>query len=282
MMTPLLAFTQSTAYELTPASQRLPPMVWTAFTALNKIHGVWRWYRKAELYTKPDTFAQLIAGHLVNFVIGDVLIIRIAAQCVLISTRILECAQQQTLAYNSTRQWWVLAVQGQFPRPTRVKWNKQKYLGWFSPSTSSWFNEKICFVRNRVKRIVKYTATVFLNYFKFSMRLMDAMDTFCVSPAVHNESINEFFVNAVKCMNSLVENKEELLDGLESNQVIIEKMLWNSSITYNQLHTNVAKTIEKTKVIYEKAKVVTDFGGGLLGRLYDRMVVNIPLIVGIR
>lgn len=279
-MTPLLAFTQSSAYEMTPPTQRLPPLLWTAFTALNKIHGVWRWYRRIDLYTKQDTLSQLLAGHMVNFVIGDVLLLRIAAQCLLISTRVLECAQQQAVLYRAAHRW-VEAIQGHYPKPNRQKWNKPHHHLWISPSSSDWLKMQWQAFRNRIVRIVECTAMVFFHCFKLSMRLMDAMDTFCLSPYTSNEGVNELFVNAMKWMNKMVENNEELLMGIEANKPLIEKILLNSPITYTQLHATVSKALEKTESFYHKAKIISGIGDGALIELGSRMVVGSRIIIGV-
>jgi hypothetical protein len=279
-MTPLLAFTQSSAYELTPVGHRLPPFLWTAFTALNKVHGLWRWYRRIDLYTKPDTLSQLLAGHIVNFVVGDILLLRIAAQCLLISTRVLECAQQQTILYKSA-QHWVWAVQGHYPKPSRQKWNKQHHNVWISPGASDWLKMQWQAFRNRVERIVECTAMVFSHCFQLSMKLMDAMDTFCLSPYTSNEGVNEFFVNAMKWMNNIVENNEELLAGIEANKPLIEKMICHSPITYKQLHATVSKALEKTESFYHKAKSITKICDGALIQLGSRMINGSRIIIGV-
>lgn len=279
-MTPLLAFAQTSAYELTPPIHRLPPFLWTAFTALNKVHGVWRWYRRIDLYTKPDTLSQLLAGHMINFAIGDRLLLRVAAQCLLISTRVLECAQQQKKLSESIQRW-VWAAKGYYPKPIRQKWNKQTHHLWQSPSSTDWFKKKWQGLLNRIERIMECTAMVFFHCFKLSMRLMDAIDVFSLSPHTSNEGVNELFVNAMKWMDNIVENNEELLKGLEVNRPLIEKILHNSPITYVQLHTTVTKTLEKTETVYHKAKAISRIGDGALINLGSRMIHGGRIILGV-
>ena len=128
-MTPLLTFTQTSTYALTTPGTRLPPFLWTAFTAINRIHGLWRWYRRVELYRNPNNLAQLLAGHLLNLALGDILLLRIAAQCLLISTRLLECAQQQTVLYRSSQRL-ITAIQGHYPKPYRYSWKNKPKNSW--------------------------------------------------------------------------------------------------------------------------------------------------------
>lgn len=279
-MTPLLAFAQTSTYELTPSTQRLSPFLWTAFTALNKVHGAWRWYRRVDLYTKPNTLSQLLAGHVVNFAIGDMLVLRVAAQCLLISTRVLECAQQQA-KLSEALQKWIWTLKGYYSQPNRQNWNKQPKYVWQSPSSIDWFKRQWQAFKDRVERIVECTAMVFFHCFKLSMRLMDAIDVFCMSPYTSSDGVNELFVNAMKWMDNIVENNEELLKGIETNKPLIEKILQNSPITYSHLHTTVLKTLEKTETIYHKAKTISSIGDGALIELGSRIVHGSRIIIGV-
>ncbi len=166
------------------------------------------------------------------------LLLRIAAQCLLISTRVLECAQQQTVLYRSGQRW-LTAVQDHYPQPNRCSWKSEHKNRWSSPSSAAWLRTTSQSFWNRIKRIAACAAIVFIHFFKLSMCIMDAIDAFCLSPYTRNEGINEGFVNAMKWLDNLVENKEELLQGLNSNKVLIERILRGSPINYTQLHSCV-------------------------------------------
>lgn len=279
-MTPLLVFAQKSTYELTTPGNRLPPFLWTAFTTINKIHGIWRWYRRVELYRNPDNLAQLLAGHLVNLAIGDMLLLRVAAQCLLISTRILECAQQQTILHRAGQDWFA-AVQGHYPKPYKSLWHKNHQTTWISPSSAATLKAMSASFWNRLKRIAACTAVVFMHLFKLSMNIMDAMDAFCLSPHTRNEGINEGFVNAMKWLDNLVENKEELLNGLSANKTLVEKILQNSPITYTQLHGCVTKTVENTEIVYQNAKKISNFANGVIVDMGKRALLGSMVMIGL-
>jgi hypothetical protein len=279
-MNPLVSFVQTTAYESTPSLDRLPPFVWTAFTALNQVHSIWRWYRRVELYRNPDNFAQLLGGHLVHLVLGDVVLLRIAAQCLLISTRILECVQQQRKVRKSFRRWMV-AVKGHYPMPYDYSWEHRSQNTWLSPSVIASIHTQGHFLWNRMKRIAKCTTAVFVQLFQLSMRLMDVVDTFCLSPYTRNEGIQEGFVNAMKWLDRLVANKEDLLNGITTNRPIIERILKGSPLSYEQLYTNINKTIEKTEVVYKKAKAVSEFGNGIIVEVGKRALSGGFVMMGL-
>lgn len=269
-LSPLIDFAQATSYEMTPAGNRLPPVLWTAFIALNKVHGLWRWYRRAEVYSNPDNLAQLLSGHVVNLVLGDVLLLRIAAQCLLVSTRVLECIQQQTLLYRSAQRW-VQAIKGHYPRPVKVSWNRQQ-VAWGSPSFVVGCQENSLLLWHRIERIVNCTASVFFHSFQLSMRIMDVVDAFCLSPYTRNEGINEGFVNIMKWLDHLVENREELLERMVDNQILIERILKGSPITYQQLQSNIIHTLEKTEAVYQNTQAVFNFHNGVLKAFGKRIL----------
>lgn len=279
-MTPLVTLAQTATYESTPVMDRLPPFVWTAFTALNKIHGMWRWYRRVELYRNPDNFAQLLGGHLVHLVLGDVVLLRIAAQCLLISTRILECIHQQKVLRRACRRWKI-AVKGHYPKPHHISWDKNHSGVWLSPSSVAAMHTQGWMLWDRAVRITRCTVSVFVQFFQLSMRLMDVVDSFCLSPYTRNEGIYEGFVNAMKCLDHLVEHKEDLLNGIVANQAIIERILKGSPLTYEQLYRNVAKTLEKTEAVYQKTKKVAEFGNGVIVECGKRVLTGGLIMVGL-
>lgn len=241
---------------------------------------MWRWYRRVELYRNPNNLSQLLAGHLVNFALGDSMMLRIAAQCLLISTRILECAQQQTILYDSWLKWKE-SIQGNYPRPNRCPWSNIQSKILASPSTAGRIENQCRAIWNYAHRVAMRTADVVVEFFKLSMHVMDAMDTFCLSPHTQNEGINEFAINAIKWMDKLVDNKEELLAGIQKNRPLIERILLNSPITYTQLHTCVANTLEKTETVHRNAKTIVNFSNGALVHLGKRALTGAMIVVGL-
>ncbi|MEI8366632.1 MAG: hypothetical protein WCF65_09485 [Parachlamydiaceae bacterium] len=270
-MTSLTALVQTTTYDMTPPAARLSPVVWTAFSVLNKVHGVWRWFRRIELYRNPDNLGQLLAGHLVNFAIGDVTLLRIAAQCLLISTRVLECVQQQGVLCCSGRHL-LATIKGHYPSPTEVHWDVQVGTGLQMTLMPVW---------SRIKRIACSTFDFLKQIFKLSMNMMDAIDTFCLSPYTRNEGIDEGFVNVMKWLDTLVENKEELLAGIVGNRMIFERILTKSPFTYNQLRDGVANALEKTELIAVKARKITAFGNGMLIDIGKKVTGGTMVMMGL-
>lgn len=262
-MSAVTTLVQTTTRDLTPSNFKLPPTAWSAFVALNRVHGLWRWYRRIELYRNPNNLSQLIAGHAVNFLIGDSLLVRVAAQCVLISTRILECVEQQASLCREGKRW-VESVKGHYPLPVIDEWEHKNTSCWCSPSSMAWWKSASSTLFNRIKRVFWCTLNLVWKTFKLSMKVMDAVDVFTLSPETRNEGVNEFFVNSMKCLDTLVEKKEKLLQSLIDNRTIITRILKGSPITYDQLLGAVERTLNKTELVHEKAQKISKFGNGIV------------------
>lgn len=262
-MIPLAGFVQITAHDLCPAQARLPPLIWSAFTAFNQVHSIWRWYRRAELYRNPDNFSQLLAGHAINRIFGDVFILRVAAQCLLIATRILQCVQQQASLYREGERF-IDALSGRFPAPVSVFWTKEQKSGWLSPSTVHWWKITSGNLWNRIARIAFCALHFGKKAFTLSMLIMDAADAFYLSPSTRNEGIHEGFVNVIKWLNTIVDQKEELLAGISQNREIIEKIIDKSPFTYTQLHDTVARALGNAEGIHHHVDKIAAFGNGII------------------
>lgn len=271
-MIPITSLVQSTTYDMTPSSLRLPPFLWRAFTTLNKVHGLWRLFRRAEVYTNPDNLAHLLAGHTLNVLVGDIVVLRIAAQCLLISTRLLECVQQQSILCNKGTAWKE-AVMGRYPKPIYSDWKKSTFMGSCDNHLQA--------LGNRVQRIASHTLSLFVQTFRFSMCIIDTIDAFCLSPYTRSEALNESFVNAMKWMDAIVENKDDLLSGIIENQSIIERILQDSSFNYEQLRDGVKKTLERAEIIHAKARSISTYGNGMIITIGKRAIDEVMVTLGI-
>jgi len=277
-MTSPISFVQIAAYELAPGNMRMPPMLWSAFSVASQIHGVWRWARRAELYSNPDNFAQLLAGHVVNFVIGDMMLIRVAAQALLVATRLLGCVQQQT-ALMEQGQRWMDAVSGHYPKPIKVSWDRSGVNPCCSPSFTHYCKVTAVTIKERIIRIASETFVLFVEAFKLSMKMMDTIDTLSLNPAQRYDGVTESFVNITKLLDSLIANKEELMEGLNGNKGTIIRLLQGSPISYEQLHSAVEKTLEQTEnvqSVFKKGRKLTGdfFIDGTKRLVNDTMIIS--------
>lgn len=257
-MNSIVGFIQETTYDLTPTSSRLPSFLWVGFTALNKMHGLWRWYRRIEVYRKPDNLMQLLAGQTVNMILGDSFIIRIAAQSLLVATRLSECAKQQTILYQACIRWSE-ALKGKYVRPIDLKWAKQS--GWGSPSSVYWWKHRFLTLIERIRKVMFCTFEICSEALKLSMCMMDVFDAFCWSPSTRQDAIGEGFVNMTTWLTMMTEQKEELLQGITNNKVIIEKLLEKSPFTYQQFHRTIETGLNKVEKVVHGVKTLSSLGG---------------------
>lgn len=280
-MTPIADFVQTTSQELTPSNLRLPPLLWSTISAINKAHRLWRWYRKANVYSNPNNFAHLIAGHTMNFFLGDSLMLKIAAQCLLIATRLLDCAQQQVVVHQEGKKL-LDEIRGRYPTFVDVPWPKHREGRWLSPSTVYYWKYAMANVRERVQRIALSAMAFCRSAFTLTMCLMDTIDAFYLSPTNphdgYGEGINEGFVNLMKWIDTAVDNKESLLQGLSQNQALIEKILSGSPLSYSHLYAAVEKALEKTETIHRHVKKVSSMANGALIDM-GKKAINTGMVV---
>lgn len=251
-----------------PASAAaLPAGIWTAFAVVNKVHSVWRWYRWSGIYSNPDNFSQLATGHALNFTVGDYLGVRIAAHCVLISSKIIECTDQQVSLSKAYRKWKE-ALTGTYSAPMTCDWKKK--MGWVSPSSTQKWSLRfyrviwhVCYIARRTLKLITYI-------FKLSMKTMDAIEAFSLSPSTRNEAVNEVFLNSIKCLNSLEQNQHELLAKLQKNKQVIEKILKGVGTVYNadQLIDYVSGTMEKLRSVNHTTQGLFKRANGAIYELF--------------
>jgi hypothetical protein len=280
-MTQLVSYVQNTAYDLTPGHLRLPPTLWSVFALCNKAHTMWRWYRRAEVYSNPNNFSQLLAGHVVNFAIGDMMLVRVAAQCLLVATRLLDCAQQQAALCAHGRRW-LLSLKGHYPKPMRVQWNKGNIHPCCSPSHVHWWKTTALTIRERIERIAWKTLVLFKEAFRLSMCIMDAIDSLSLTPESRYEGVTEGFVNITKWLDAIVDNKDELLQGLYENKAVIKHLLKTSPITYEQLYEGVNNTLQKTEAVQKGIKRASEFAGGAVVEMGKRALSDGMVVIGLK
>lgn len=249
-MTPVIKTVNSTTQHLLPTTAYLPTGLWTVFNAIHNVHHTWRWYRWGKVYSNPENFLKLSTGHILNYTIGDNILVRIASQCVLISTRIVDCADHQ-IALSRAYQRWSDCLQNRFPEPVKVTWDHA--------------NPNILYIHSkRIRHIAKRSFKLISQMFKLSMGLMDAVEAFSLSPTTRNEAINEVFVNGTQFLDKLSENKQALIEKLKQNKPIIEKILVGIGASYStdQFIERISKTLTKVNNVNQAIKKVDQFANG--------------------
>lgn len=277
-MLPPISFVGLTANELTPASMRLPPVAWSACALFGRVHSAWRWFRHAELYGNPRNFTHLLAGHIVDYVIGDRFLVRMAAHSLMVATRLLECAQAQAAVYHSGQEL-VHALLGRYPLPIKEVWpTAQTATLGLSPSTVVWWRTSLQSATARASRIGLCALKLAVRAFELSMRIADAVDAFYLSPDAHAHSVAACFVHAAKLLDALADNKEELLEGLSGNKALIERIVEHSPFTYGQLYQAVAGALAKVETVCYYSDKISELTGNAPAN-FGKRVLNGGMVV---
>lgn len=256
---------RTTTKELTPATTRIPVLAWGAFSVFNKVHSVWWWWRAGKRYSNPESFTKLAAGHALDYTVGDKLPIRLAAHAIFIVTRIVECVEAKQSFYHACRKW-VSTVRGDYPLRSRVKWERASSSGILSSSTFIWLKGNLQILIIRIKRIALATLNLGKQGFQLSMHLMDTRAAFSMSPTVRHEAVSRVFDDGAKLLDTLSENREELLARLRSNKAIIDKVLSFCPLTADWLISHVESTLKKADQVNKVATQVGSFAGDFLKR----------------
>lgn len=272
-MTPVVNLVHSSARSLTPVEVKVPGIVWNFFTVVHRVHRIWRWYRKAEIYSNPNNFYSLVAGHVLNFALGDNMVVRIAAQCVLIANCITKCVSQ-IVSLSRTYRKWIHSFGGNDYQCKSMRKTNEIYEG-----QRGVFKNFFTPIIERIKKVAKATFKLLKSIFKLSMKFMDAIESFSMSPVTQNESINELFINGASFLDKMVKNQQLLLDTLENNKPLVSNILIGikSSITADQLTETVSKSLSVTSTVQK----ISNAGGGALKNFAKHAVFGAAALVGV-
>ena len=205
------------------------PALWLAmcFTPLDKVYWFWRKYRVAEVYIDPNNTVDLMAGHVVQFFIGEKPLVGAIAQSVLIATRILDTVKAQNSFWKACYRWKdaFLGRALELQKPTWIRDVKTSLL---SPSTIIWWKSVVQNVAFRIKLLAIQTFLIFRNLFLLCMKMIDVQKTLYLSEANQDESWRELFVNLGKLMKEvsrLIKNEEMIQHSLRNNKRLFENIL---------------------------------------------------------
>lgn len=253
----------TTARAMAPPDAHIPGPLWSIISLITKAHGVWDWYRWGDVYSNPNNFHALVAGHAVNLIVGDSLLVRIAAQCVLIAARILACVEQIRIVAQAYRNW-INALTGQRYTITKVRWDKGIDKTSFATATLRWWKDAFMSVVDRIVRIAVATFMLFKEMFILSMRFMDAIKAFSMSPEKQNEAVNELFVNGGLFVDKMVTEQQALVDYLsdKDNEEFVGNILTGIGSKYTV--ENLIDAASSGLSAAQSVQSVVDYGGGIV------------------
>lgn len=261
-----------TTVSLTSSEFQLSGFLSYCFRIIHFIHRIWYWCRRFDLYKNPDNFLKLAAGHTLNWVAGDRALIRIAAQAVLIGTRVIENVKEQSALVRESKNFW-RTVTDHYSISMRIKYEEFEPNKWISPKTRCKWKIRIRILIRKIVKISVASFHIFKRLFVLSMRTMDAASAFSYgNPHLRQESLNEFFINGSKCMEELIQNREWLVNSLKKKRGVIDTLLKNSFsiFTVDQLISTIEKGLDVTERVHSgietSSKAVGVFGKDLFKR----------------
>jgi hypothetical protein len=280
MITSPINFVDAAVSELIPDRMRLPSIAWSTLALFGKARSFWRWYRQVELYSNPKNFVNLLAGHVLDYVVGDRLLIRIAAHSLLIATRLLECAQAEAEVKRSGEEL-LNAVLGRYLFCVKEPWLKgtSETYG-LSPSTVAWWKRSYQEMVARIARIGLSFLQFVRHSFELTMHIADAIDVFYMPPEAQAHSVHTCFVNAAKWLEAMTSNKEELLFGLSDNKDLIQRIIKHSPFTYDQLYQSVAKNLDRVELLHDCSHAVSELTGGIVFEVGKRALNGGLVVLG--
>lgn len=229
----------------------LPSGLLRTVALFHKIHCLWRWHRDAkDIYLQGDNFKKLVAGHAFHWLVGDRLLLRIAAQATLIARRLLDLRSQRNELAEAYHDWLrVLRGNIGFSGCSRALHHLPPRFVWISPSSYADYRDTAVYLIELVRRVILCTARLLQEMFILSMRLMDVREALSLEPSVGRSAVNEIFVHSSHVLNELLEHKDELLQELLDTQDTVDPLLVSLGSPYRVEHLVqvLDTTLERTK-----------------------------------
>lgn len=181
---------------------------------LSVLHlGSWI-YRQQQVYSNPDNWVYLAAGHVTNQFIGDGKI-KCCLQLYSIVIRINRISQEFALLKEAIREVGE-SFKGYYPYVSEYKWTKTPGLN--AQMAVEWTN-----YTNKIKeqsiRIAQSIRNVLIKILEISSRLFDAYDAFYMK---NNPLI---ILEGVEGLKEIAKQRKEILEMLDSHKVTMDSLI---------------------------------------------------------
>jgi hypothetical protein len=255
-MVNLARVVSATSFEVSAPATTIPTPLLIIYDAIHRVHRMWRWYRKATIYSNPNNFVSLACGHTLNYLAGDRLLVRISALSVLIANRIMMVVDQIFRLQESIRKLQN-SCRDEYSEVTKYEIVTGSF---FSPSTLSEAKYTLRNTLEKIRRIFFCVLHVLKDTFLLSMRMIDAIEMFYLSPQSREEGINEIFVNGSEMLSTLEENQANLLNSLKKCKGIIDKVLKGigSEYTADQFIQAASTTLDTVADAHQMTQAITN------------------------
>jgi hypothetical protein len=217
-----------------------------------------------------------------NWVAGDKGLVMMAAQVVLISTRIVEMVEEGQSLVKDTKRFWRI-LRGRHRLVERDVTVLVFRGGSLSHSTKVRASRFLFIAKIRVRSVAFCVVRISKRIFVLSMKTLDATSSFYYRPDQKQETLNEFFINYDKLTGVLINNKQFLVKCLKKNRDVIERVLINSHsiLTADQLITGVKKSIDRVEKVNEAVDGVSKKVGTVGKDLFQRAAFGLLQSMGL-
>lgn len=264
-MQAIMGLADSAAATSVPGSALVPGPLSLFVHIMNRVHCVWRWhFMVTRVYTSPAELKKLLVGHIVQFVVGDKLLVRIGAQVTLIAVRILELGKQKVVLYRAYCEVHHALV-STYPLRVRVRLPKagqSRLLDFLGPDQYLFVMRKKEALQQYVSRLALCVAQLFKEMFVVSMCYMDVIEAFSLSSEVGDQAVKHIFINATRLLDEMSENKQHIHAELLRHKSLIQRILvgLGTPCQADQLISAVASTLTVAEVTSNTVKNI--FGRG--------------------
>lgn len=256
-MQTILSICDTASVKTSPLCGLLPTPINIAIHLLNRIHWVWRWnFTFTQVVGNSTNLKKYIAGHILSFVAGDFIIVRVAAQVVLIVTRLYDLGYQKVQTYYAFCALYdaalihPISVKVELPADSLLK----DVLG---NSSYLWIRKESEKVKIYCTRVALAAIELLKQMFYTSMCYMDVIEAFTINPEVTNTAINHIFVNSSRMLDEMSENKQHIYATLKRYKGLVEEILVSIGSPCNA--DTLISTVKKTLTVAQWTKSTMDY-----------------------
>lgn len=262
------------------ATASLPRPLHLLYAGFYRVRLLWSGWRKAKIYANRNNFYALACGHGLNCIAGDRAIVRMSAIAVVIAHRIMMFMDQLFQMQDRVGKLRN-SFRDEYSKVIKYEHVKSSVL---SPSTLSEAKWRLKSCIEKIKRIAINLLMIIKDTFVLSMRMIDAIEAFYMSPDTRDQGVNELFVNWGELVDTLEDNQENLQKSLKKCQPIIDEFLEaiGSEFTSERFIELSCETLETVSDVHNAATKVTSPVVKVVQEIGKRLLYGYATFFGLR
>lgn len=285
-MQAIIGLADSAAASSVPGSGLFPGPLSVAIHLMNRVHWVWRWhFMVTQVYSSSTNLKKLVAGHALNFFVGNNFLLRLGAQVVMIATRILQLGKQKVVTYAAYCEFYD-AVANTYPLRVKVSLPREEdsfALRLLGPVEYLWIMKKKEAFMVYISRVIRCAALLFREMLKVSMCYMDVIEAFSLSSENRDLAVNHFFLNTASLLDEITENKHSIHAELIRHKPLVQQILsgLGSPFKADKLIDAVAASLTVTQRAYSTVKTVYNYSEDFVKQGLSTLTSSVGLQPGL-